>query len=597
MNKTVTINLAGLLFHIDEDAYQKLQEYLNALKRAYANEAGAEEIISDIEARIAELFNEAKLHELQVIDIKNVDDAIAIMGQPEDLFDEEPSEPADKEEKFTEAQEETQKKQLYRDTSEAYVSGVSAGLGHYLAVDALWIRLAWIFLVFFSGGTFILLYISLWFFVPEAKTTAEKLAMKGKPVNVSNIEAKIKEGINNVSDTVKNAYNSRNKEEIRNTTTQVFTKLEILLKGVLRFFGAFIGLIIILISGAGLLSLIGAALGITAIGLVDSNDFLSDVYGSVSIPYWLGAITFFFLTAVPLIFLFLLGLKITFRKVKNISKSFVLTLAGIWIVSLITFIVLQIYNERREKYTATWSNTEKIPVTEQDTLYIKMRKNERYISNYDFNRSYNLREDENGEKVLVSQNLKIYIKTSDIEEPHMKIEKIASGLTYNLAQQTAQKINYDYKIEKNELILDAFALSNYEDDYSNQKVKIILFLPKNTVLYADSSTKAYNNRKKSDNGVTIKYKENHYLKLNTNKVSCLDCENEEYSNDNDDNFNIDLDLNFDDENFEDQLEEKIERFIENNIDEENDKLDINGKDFNIKINENGIQINTSESLN
>ena len=86
MNKTVNINLAGILFHIDEDAFQKLQEYLNTLKRAYINEPSSEEIISDIEARIAELFNDAKTHQLQVINNKNVDEVIETMGRPEDCL-------------------------------------------------------------------------------------------------------------------------------------------------------------------------------------------------------------------------------------------------------------------------------------------------------------------------------------------------------------------------------------------------------------------------------------------------------------------------------------------------------------------------------
>ena len=96
MNKTVNINLAGIFFHIDEDAYAKLQHYLDAIKRSFTNTQGKEEIIADIEARIAELFNEKKKEDRQVIGIKEVEEVIAIMGQPEDymvdeeIFEDEP---------------------------------------------------------------------------------------------------------------------------------------------------------------------------------------------------------------------------------------------------------------------------------------------------------------------------------------------------------------------------------------------------------------------------------------------------------------------------------------------------------------------------
>ena len=84
MNKTVNINLAGIFFHIDENAYAKLQRYLEAIKRSFTDSQGQSEILLDIEARIAELFNERIKDEKQVISIKEVEEVITIMGQPED---------------------------------------------------------------------------------------------------------------------------------------------------------------------------------------------------------------------------------------------------------------------------------------------------------------------------------------------------------------------------------------------------------------------------------------------------------------------------------------------------------------------------------
>ena len=200
MNKTVNINLAGIFFHIDEDAYLKLQRYLEAIKRSFTDSQGRSEIISDIEARIAELFSERVQNEKQVISTKQVDDVIAIMGQPEDylvddeIFEDEP--------KSTSSSKSTFSKKLFRDTDNSYIGGVASGLGHYLGIDAVWVRLLWVLLALGSGGTFIFIYILFWVLVPEAVTTADKLTMTGEPVNISNIEKKIKDGFESVSETV-----------------------------------------------------------------------------------------------------------------------------------------------------------------------------------------------------------------------------------------------------------------------------------------------------------------------------------------------------------------------------------------------------------
>ena len=201
MNKTVNINLAGIFFHIDEDAYLKLQRYLEAIKRSFTDSQGRSEIIADIEARIAELFNERVENDKQVIRIKEVDEVISIMGQPEDylvddeIFEDEP--------KTSYKAKSSPSRKLFRDTDNSYIGGVSSGLAHYFGIDAIWVRLAWSLLIF-GAGTGILLYILLWVLGPEAKTTAEKIMMTGEPVNISNIEKKIKDGFDSVTDVAKN---------------------------------------------------------------------------------------------------------------------------------------------------------------------------------------------------------------------------------------------------------------------------------------------------------------------------------------------------------------------------------------------------------
>jgi len=143
MNKTVTINLGGIVFHIDEDAYQKLSRYFDAIKRSLNNSSGQEEIIKDIEMRISELLSEKLISDKHVIGLKEIDEVIAVMGQPEDYIIEDDSKAESNYQAYKKS------KKLYRDKDKGMIGGVAAGLSHYLGIDVVWIRV--ILLLFFFG--------------------------------------------------------------------------------------------------------------------------------------------------------------------------------------------------------------------------------------------------------------------------------------------------------------------------------------------------------------------------------------------------------------------------------------------------------------
>ena len=197
MNKTVNINLGGMFFHIDEDAYQKLTRYFDAIKRSLSNSSGQDEIIKDIEMRVAELLTEKQKTDKHVVGLKDVDEVIAVMGQPEDyrIDDEETENTIPK-------YASTMSKKLYRDTENGMIGGVLAGLGHYFGIDKVWLRV-FLLIMIFAWGTGFLAYIILWIVMPAAITTAEKLEMTGEPVTISNIERKVREEYENVSDKIK----------------------------------------------------------------------------------------------------------------------------------------------------------------------------------------------------------------------------------------------------------------------------------------------------------------------------------------------------------------------------------------------------------
>jgi phage shock protein PspC (stress-responsive transcriptional regulator) len=190
MKITLSINLGGYSFNIDEDAYDELKRYLKNLELHFAGEESAVEILSDIETRMAELFRAKLTSYKQVITIKDVHDAISIMGTPEDIADDESH---SAKERFSSQGYH----RMYRDPDNRIIGGVCAGMGAYWDIDPLILRVIFLALVL-AGGLGVLTYLILWIVLPEAKTTAQKIEMKGEPVNIHNIKDSVKKEFNNV---------------------------------------------------------------------------------------------------------------------------------------------------------------------------------------------------------------------------------------------------------------------------------------------------------------------------------------------------------------------------------------------------------------
>ena len=206
MNKVFNINLGGLAFTIDEDAYSHLQNYIESLRNHFKDSEGYDEIIFDIEARMGEIFQD-KLHSRQIVTLEDVKEGISIMGTPEEfgaesIFDEpqKNKHAKDGESATAGAVFAAESKRLYRDPDEKILGGVCAGVSQYFGIkDPIWLRLAFA-VGFFVFGFGLPIYIVLWVIVPEAKNSAQKLSMRGKSINVSNIAETIEGEISHIRD-------------------------------------------------------------------------------------------------------------------------------------------------------------------------------------------------------------------------------------------------------------------------------------------------------------------------------------------------------------------------------------------------------------
>lgn len=189
MKITVSINLGGYSFNIDEDAYSELKRYLKNLEIHFAGEESSSEILSDIETRMAELFRTRLTSYKQVINIEDVNQVISVLGKPEDISD---NEGTTAREKFVSPGYH----RMYRDPDHRVIGGVCAGIAAYWNIDLWIVRL--IFLCLAMMGVGFLIYLILYIVLPEAKTTAQKIEMKGEPVNIHNIKDSVKKEFDTV---------------------------------------------------------------------------------------------------------------------------------------------------------------------------------------------------------------------------------------------------------------------------------------------------------------------------------------------------------------------------------------------------------------
>ena len=189
MKKTMTINIAGMVYHIDDDAYERLNQYLSKVRLELQSTESGNEIYQDIETRIGELFTERLKNNRQVITLQDVEEIIAIMGKPADIS-------GNTDEKEYSSYNEKYRR-MYRDPDNRIIGGVCSGLAAYWRLDPTIVRLVFVILAIF-GMAGVLIYLILWIILPEARTVAQKLEMRGERVNLSSMGEFFRQEFENV---------------------------------------------------------------------------------------------------------------------------------------------------------------------------------------------------------------------------------------------------------------------------------------------------------------------------------------------------------------------------------------------------------------
>jgi phage shock protein PspC (stress-responsive transcriptional regulator) len=524
MNKTTSINLGGYFFHIDEDAFKKLSNYFDAVRRSLSPD-GREEIIKDIESRISEIFTEKLGTTKQVIGLKEVDDVIAIMGQPEDYKIEDETPKSEYYSSYSNSGSTTKK--LYRDKENSILGGVMSGLGHYFGVDPLWLRIIMVIL-FFGFGTGLVLYLILWILVPEAKTTAQKLEMRGEPITISNIEKKVKEGFSEISDKFSNldhdkiASNAKyGAEKIGNTLSDIITSI---FNAISKVIGAFI----VFFSSMSLLSVVIGGIAMMFFSTLPDNLIYNKIHTPFDIetPIWLQGILFIVVVGIPLFFLLILGLKLLSNRIKTLGNSVNYSLLAIWIIGLAAVLFLTVKEISQNAYTGKEIKKELINLKPTDTLNIKFVSNNLYskdINNYE---SFEVIHDDNNNAIIFSNNVSIRILETEEPIAYLQIEKSAEGSSIKIAKQTAEKIKYNIKIENNNLILDNYWITELANKKHDQEVELFLYLPKGIVFKVDENYSQYD-RSYNDYFNLHHSSDKYVYKVGESRILCTNCPPEE----------------------------------------------------------------------
>lgn len=208
IKKTYNINLAGIQFVIDDDAYTLANNYLDAIEHLVRDPEEREELTTDIETRMAELLS-VKLEESgnTIITLQMVEEVIARIGQPNDFIEVEEEVVTD-----SEGRPETEEvkvevtgatpppipgarrgsKRLFRDTQNSVIAGVCSGIAHYFKIDPVWIRLVFVLLALglldiTSMMTMVFIYIVLWIVIPPADTPLKRMEMYGEEPTLGNL--------------------------------------------------------------------------------------------------------------------------------------------------------------------------------------------------------------------------------------------------------------------------------------------------------------------------------------------------------------------------------------------------------------------------
>lgn len=470
MNKTVSVHLQGIPFVIEESAYERLKNYLDQLTDVLKQEEGANEIKQDIEIRMAELFTKALEPAKKVVETYMVEEVLKKLGDPSVFVNgnetSEPHEPS-----FKKAE-----KRLFRDKDQAILGGVCAGIANYFGIDVVITRAIIVLITLFAGFG-IPLYIILWIITPKAKTSIEKLQMKGEAVNFESMKMEIEKTAEKIKSNSKHWANKLKKDRTIQTKAFRFIRFLSVATGIfLLVIGTvlFVTLFLFLFVDPDFIpaQIEGQFMSFGTFGnlILENERDTSNLFWGIVLTAS-SAIGLFWLVGIRL----LVSFKSTVFRYSTILFS-VLTVAGILLLTLTGARIARSFAVHGE--------------VEKEIAIIYGKELTLDISTAPASEQDGFKTISKGESGLLKvENGRIFFHGIEVEYQksadslfHISQLNSVRGRDHQTALKRARNIQLGHQLMNNQLKLDAYFTFPASDKIRNQEVKLIIQVPADGVV-------------------------------------------------------------------------------------------------------------------
>jgi len=498
MKKTFSININGLLFNIDEDAFEKLNDYLKTLKKHFKNTDGGEDIVTDIEARLSEILKTRVKDLQQIVGMSDVDFAIDTLGQPFEM-DEERDTNKTKKSKRTKSH-----KRIFRDPDNQIFGGVAAGLAAYFNVDLVIIRLIFV-LSILIGGAGLVVYLTLWVLTPYASTTAEKIEMDGETVDIKNIEKKVREELESLKDRFQEFSNEAGDvmKKKRKDSTNGLNRLGLFLFKALQIFIRILAIIlgvVFLIVGIAL----SLALAVTYLGLTPTLHFEEFSVGSLSLPAFLNNyiittpyelilnIALFLVLSIPIIGIIFNSIRLIFNLGRQ--KIFGISAVVMWVLAIMVAFTLSVKTMEQFKKESKQIVINTLDSVQNDTLKLTVFNQQFYKELKQESTNSLYYEDEeimfNTEDSFYG-NSGLTFSKAEGEEFELIIRSRVRGENTAEAKERLKRIKTHYAIEDNSLEIDPYYTLGLNEKWRCQEITFEIKIPEGKTLFIGKEVRDY----------------------------------------------------------------------------------------------------------
>jgi phage shock protein PspC (stress-responsive transcriptional regulator) len=498
MNKIITINLGGIAIQIEEDAYDVMRDYLKSLEIHFKGTENADEILSDIENRIAEMLYERLKAGKVSINTTDVNEVAAAMGNPREFGSEE----ASTEEPEPTIEPTRKIKRLFRDSENRKVAGVASGIAKYLDIDVTLVRIIWLVMLLIFG-TGLLVYVLLWAILPEAKTAAERLEMMGEVPNVENIK-------NTIRDEASSAYKNIKATAQSTGFQNFFDKVLVFCIAIIRAFAKFFGVLIII---AVLIALFSFFISFFANGhwfnwgsgfKLNVNDFDASLIGSG--PYWLVKICGFLAITIPLLYI-LVRILISMIDAPRPNKLVKQGVVSVWLMTILVGIGGIIYGVNQFKAEASVTKRTELALT-SDTLNITVS---------DF-----LTDD----MVEYDRRVRLDVVQTTEDKVFVQVTKKARGRNERNAEVGIESLIQSMRMTGNTMLIHEKILTKSDPKAKMPYLKYTLHIPEGTYVIFNLNTERIIYHVDNRQDIYDRDMAGKTFFMTSTGLSCVDCEGE-----------------------------------------------------------------------